>query len=158
VNEFDHHARTTEPVDYDLTCWYLNRRRVLELVGVEAVYQTTGLSNQMALNAELVVLKDALVAWLNFTKPPTLGQLLIKGELREQSVFTHYSTFVGKGLPAIGRAIAKGKTDVTMAELYSKLDEINAGSRLTFRFHDERKNARFSCGPILTISTLDQSH
>jgi hypothetical protein len=35
----------------------------------------------MALNAELVALKDALVAWLNFAKPPTVGQLSIKGEL-----------------------------------------------------------------------------
>ena len=25
------------PVDYDLTCWYLNQRRVVELVGVDSV-------------------------------------------------------------------------------------------------------------------------
>lgn len=137
MTESNHHAPATEPVDYDLTCWYLNRRRVLELVGLEAAYQTAGLSGRMALNAELVLLKNALVAWLNFNKPPTLGQLLIKGDLREHSLFTHYSNFFGKGLSAIGRALAKGKTDVPMAELYAKLDEINTGWRLTFRFHHE---------------------
>jgi hypothetical protein len=91
VTKSSHHAHATEPVDYDLTCWYLNRRRVLELVGIEAAYQTTGLSGRMALNAELVALKNALVAWLNFNKPPTLGQLLIKGKLTSIPLTTQIS-------------------------------------------------------------------
>jgi hypothetical protein len=70
--------------------------------------------------AELVALKDALVTWLNATKPPTLGQLIIKGELCEHVLFTHFSNFFGKGLPAIYRAIEKGKTDIPLAELYAK--------------------------------------
>jgi hypothetical protein len=33
-------SKAKKPVDYDLTCWYLNHRRVLELVGIEAVAAT----------------------------------------------------------------------------------------------------------------------
>jgi hypothetical protein len=148
VTEPNHYAHSMEPVDYDLTCWYLNRRRVLELVGIEAAPATGGFSDQMALNAELVTLKDALVGWLNSSKPPTLGQLLIKGALRESALFTHYSNFFGKGLPAIHRALAKGKTDVPMAELYAKLDEIKAAWRLTFRFHHEHLTSTSAWGEL----------
>ena len=31
------HGQELAPVDYDLTCWYLNARRVVELVGVDSV-------------------------------------------------------------------------------------------------------------------------
>jgi hypothetical protein len=32
------HETGQQPVDFDLTCWYINQRRVLELVGVDALY------------------------------------------------------------------------------------------------------------------------
>jgi hypothetical protein len=38
-------SQAETPVDYDLTCWYLNRRRVLELVGIEAAAATGGMSD-----------------------------------------------------------------------------------------------------------------
>jgi hypothetical protein len=130
-------SQAETPVDYDLTCWYLNRRRVLELVGIEAAAATGGMSDDMAGIAERVALKNALTAWLDSAKPATLGKLLIKGVLRENVLFTHFSNFFGRGLPAIHRALTKGKTDIPLAELYSKLDELKAGWRLTFRFHHE---------------------
>ncbi len=35
-------TQDSAPVDYDLTCWYLNQRRVLELVGVDSVAPRLG--------------------------------------------------------------------------------------------------------------------
>lgn len=97
-------------VDYDLTCWYLNQRRVLELVGADSV--APWLSGMGSLNAEtdplwrmarLSVLKDALVDWMRSASPPTLGQLLITDTLKTHSLFTLYSNFHCRGL-AFSRA------------------------------------------------------
>jgi hypothetical protein len=121
------------PADYDLTCWYLNRRRVVELTGIGGIgaslssARTRAMRDQMANLAELAALKEAIVAWLQATKPPTLGQLLIKDELRGQVIFTHFTNYFGRGLPAINRALERGKIDVPMAELYAKLDEFELG-------------------------------
>jgi hypothetical protein len=136
-------SNPSPPVNYDLTCWYLNRRRIVELVGIDAVSirlppeGTRGMRDQMANLAELSLLKDSIVEWLQSAKPPTLGQLLIKDGLHERVPFTHFTNFFGKGLPAIRRALDKGKTDVPMAELYAKLDELKPGWRLSIRFHHE---------------------
>jgi hypothetical protein len=136
VSVTDSHQSPKLPLDYDLTCWYLNRRRVLELVGLEGL-AVSGLTGQEALRAEYVALKNALIEWLNAASPPTLGQLMIRGKLHQHALFTHYSNYFGKGLPNIRRLLDKGRTDVPMAELYSKLDEVKPGCRLSFRFHHE---------------------
>jgi hypothetical protein len=138
----------TKELDYDLTCWYLNRRRVLELVGVDSIAGTGGHSDHMSRLAEHVALKNELVAWLNANKPPTLGQLILKGELRENMLFTHFSNFFGKGLPAIHRALEKGKTGVPLAELYTKLDDLKPGCRLTFKFHHEHLTSTSAWGEL----------
>jgi hypothetical protein len=86
------------PVDYDLTCWYLNRRRVLELVGIEAA-ATAGMSDDMARIAERVALKNALTAWLDSAKPPTLGQLLIQSEFASMCSSLIFLTSLEEGYP-----------------------------------------------------------
>jgi hypothetical protein len=136
-------ANTSAPVDYDLTCWYLNRRRVVELTGIDPISaglrfgDTRKLRDHMANLAELASLKEAIVGWLQSTKPPTLGQLLIKDALNQNMLFTHFTNYFGRGLPAIHRALERGKADVPMAELYAKLDELRQRWRLSFRFHHE---------------------
>jgi hypothetical protein len=157
-------SRTEVPVDYDLTCWYLNQRRVLELVGIEALVAAGGASDHMVRIAELVFIKDRLVAWLNANRPPTLGQLIIKGELREHVLFTHFSNFFGRGLYAVYRALEKGKPRIPPAELYAKLDDIKPACRVAFRFHHEHltstsawselsgQHQLFALGLITTIS------
>jgi len=35
-------AKGKAPVDYDLTCWYLNQRRVIDLVGTDSVMPRLG--------------------------------------------------------------------------------------------------------------------
>jgi hypothetical protein len=65
--------------DYDLSCWYLNQRRVMELVGSSYLTSLTvryASAIDDAFQKRLAVLtaaKDALVDWMQEHKPKTLG-------------------------------------------------------------------------------------
>jgi len=133
----------TVPVDYDLTCWYLNARRVIELVGVDSVAPNLkGISTICEIDDQLrkiyvrAALKDAITTWLHENNPPTLGQLLITDTLRPNLIFTHYSHYYCKGLSKAELA-SKDGSSIPMAEAYSKLDEFRDGMKVSFRFSPE---------------------
>src|SRR5579863_8693864 len=93
-----------QPIDYDLTCWYLNARRIIELVGINSMapgFQTLASVGEISDNfraiAAIAALKNAITQWLRDTNPPTLGQLLMHGELCPNILFTHYSNYFCKG-------------------------------------------------------------
>lgn len=134
-------SKTKTPADFDLTCWYINKRRVMELVGsalsADVAMLGQGRNDQLVEIAVQVALKDSVTRWLKQTNPPTLGQLLLKGKLQEDTLFTHYSNFFCKGLMKVGEALYKGKTPVPMAEAYSKLDFWQKDARITFPFSHE---------------------
>ena len=139
------------PVDYDLTCWYLNVRRVIELVGADSVTpdirQIAALSNiDDALRKNFIIsaLKKRITDWLHTANPPTLGQLLIEDKLRTGVIFTHYDRYFCKGLPKVGEALQKGKTPVPAAEAYAKLDSFRPGQKISFRFHHEHLTSNSS--------------
>jgi|HubBroStandDraft_6_1064221.scaffolds.fasta_scaffold66707_1 hypothetical protein len=141
----------TVPLDYDLTCWYLNVRRVMELVGVHSILpdlKTIAAIGEVAdplrKNALPITLKDNLVQWLRQNNPPTLGQLLIQDSLRPNALFTHYSNYFCRGSRQVSEALRKGKPFVPQLEAYSKLDEFHPGQRVTFRFNHEHLTANSS--------------
>lgn len=127
-------------IPFDLTCWYLNSRRVLELVGAESVYgklaAVTNLDGQLRKNAELQIQKNALTDWLRATNPPTLGKLIVEAKLKEGCLFTHYSNFFFRGLPRVSAAIERGK-DAPLAQAYSKIKDWCPDGRVAFAFHHE---------------------
>jgi len=131
------------PVDYDLTCWYINQRRVLELVGVEALSGELRAVEDLSGNeyvrslANLVAFKDTLTRWLRHQKPPTLGQILIGQEPRAGVIFTHYTNWFCKGLGGIHRALGQGKSPVSPALAHAKLDDLREGWRVECRFHHD---------------------
>jgi hypothetical protein len=133
-----------ERPDYDLTCWYLNIRRVMELVGTKSV--ATDLRNLDALGklndhlrkiGLLASLKDALTRWLHEHNPPTLGKLIIEEKLRPGELFTHYDRYFCKGLSGRNAAVKAGGTPAQPAEAYAKLDSFRPGLKLSVRFHSE---------------------
>ena len=132
------------PVDFDLTCWYLNQRRTIELVGTQVV--ASGLDELRSMSeaddylyklAQLSILKDLLVNWLRSANPPTLGQLLITDTLRTDSLFTIYTNFYCRGLSKAKAAIHKNTDPIPLAEAYAKLDALRPGWRVSFPFHHE---------------------
>jgi hypothetical protein len=132
-----------QPTDFDLTCWYLNERRAIELVGVDAVLPqlnrlgVIGADDQLRKNAKLAMLTDALERWLKSQNPPTLGQLLISGTIRAGQVFTLYTNFRCRGLMTVLRAVEVNKTPVSPAVASAKLDDLATGWRIDCRFHSE---------------------
>lgn len=129
--------------DYELTCWYINIRRVLELIGAESVAsdlrkleslsQLGDATRQIGL---LVTLKNRLTEWLHEHNPPTLGQLLVEERLKPGVLFTHYDRYFCKGLRQVSDAIEKGRRPPA-AEAYAKLDSFEKDLVLAFRFHHE---------------------
>ncbi len=128
--------------DFDLTCWYLNVRRVAELVGVEAA-DLRSLATISEVNEQLQKLgvlshfKDRITTWVRAAKPPTLGELVLAKKLQTNAIFTHYSNYYFKGLSKVGRALDKNSAKVPMAEAYSKLDDLRDGLRVRFDFSYE---------------------
>jgi len=131
----------TEPLDYDLTCWYLNQHRVIELVGAESVSPQLRRAGPFGTES---ILKDALTAWMRSAKPPTLGQLLVSDTLKSNSLFTIYTNFYCRGLPKVREALSKGKQPVPPAGAYAKLDDLRPGWRVSFRFHHEHLTSNSS--------------
>lgn len=130
-------------IPVDLTCWYLNSRRITELVGADVIARQIAdspigdMSGQLRFNADLAIQKNCLVNWLNAANPPTLGRLVAKNELKPGQLFTHYSCFTFRGLPQVRNAINAGKSNIPMAEGYEKIDNLLPQGRITFRFHHE---------------------
>jgi hypothetical protein len=93
------------PVDYELTCWYLNKRRVIELVGANAVASwirpVTALCDiDDGLKATVIIaaLENRLTEWFRAASPPTVGQLLVKEKLHPGILFTHYDRYFCNGI------------------------------------------------------------
>lgn len=128
---------------FDLTCWYLNIRRVLELIGTDGVapdlQQLRALSrldDQMRRIGLLATLKNRITEWLHLHNPPTLGQLLVEDRLKPGALFTHYDRYFCKGLTKVSEALSKGRTPPP-AKAYAKLDALQKGLTLSFRFHHD---------------------
>ena len=123
-------------IPYDLTCWYLNARRIVELAGdFLPSTQYTGDVHLSKLR-RLSELKKALISWMTTVGPPPLEVLLSSGTLTTGSMFTHHSNYYFVGLRKSYEERMNGK-DVEPALAYSKLEEWKKGGRVSFDFHDE---------------------
>lgn len=123
----------------------------MELLGADQIAASFGsagslvsMGGSLRRNAELTILKDALTDWLRSASPPPLGKLLLRNNLKSNSIFTHYSNFFCRGLPAIGKAIEQGKTPKIPAEAYAKLGELRPGWCVNCHFHHEHLTSKSS--------------
>ena len=125
--------------DYDLTSWYLNLRRVAELVGTNVLVLPPSINavdrvdNHMHKVALLAQAKDALVAYLRAAKIPTLGQLILTNKLKPGQLFTHYGAYYCKGVT---------NTKNKNAELHTRLIPILPAARLRIPFAKEHLTAQ----------------
>lgn len=123
-------------VPFDLTCWYLNARRIAEITSVTPIAAPGAADPHTARTAQLIQLKNAAVAWMKANGALPLEVLLAKGTLVPGAMFTHHSTFSFSGLSKFAEAQLKKRPVKRLATAYSKLDEWQQGGRVEFEFHD----------------------
>lgn len=124
-------------VPFDLTCWYLNARRIAEITGVTPFALPGALDPHTAQTTQLIQLKNAAVAWMKANGAMPLEVLLAEEKLAPGAMFTHHSNFFFSGLSKVAEARRKGKPVKQPATAYSKLDEWQQGGRVEFEFNDE---------------------
>lgn len=127
--------------DFDLTCWYLNRRRVMSLTdtipGPGRFDGSDAASGHMRELATTVGLERAIGAWLVTAKPPTLGQVVAAESLSVGSFFTHFGDFYSRGVPAMNKAMQQQRRPVPQALIHAKLDALRPDLKLEVRFSHE---------------------
>jgi hypothetical protein len=135
-----------EKKDYDLTCWYLNIRRLTELLSASGFVDrretrsASDLGNDVLLRAAILAdYKNAVIEWMRLNQPPTLGQLLLSETVASGKIFTHYSNFYCKGLGAYRNQ--KSWQPHNPPEIYSKLDDLAPGALLRIQYHPEHLTA-----------------
>lgn len=124
----DHEANEM-PYTIDLTAWYLNSDRILQLLNRKDLQQVQfilsgfkGPSGAMT-NEGIArsILKKTLEEWLQNNKIPTLGELFTKSHHpKSGQLFTILHDFYGKGLKKINSPSKEIPRDAT-AEIYAKL-------------------------------------
>ncbi len=130
-------------VPFDLTCWYLNARRIVEITKVAPSPSPTEVDGQMARLVHLMQLKNAVVTWMGANGPPSLEVLLAQEKVVPGVVFTHHSNFFFSGLSKIAAALEKNKPN-KLAVGYSKLDGWRPDGRLQFDFDYEHLTSNSS--------------
>jgi hypothetical protein len=130
---------------YDLTCWYLNKRRIVELTAPTCLdwhiapipEVVTRTDDQLAELRVQAALKDALVEWMRVARPLTLGELLLKGAVEPGVLFTHQGGFYCKGLHKHVNWEQGGRELPDLPEVYAKLDDLAPGTRIRMAYHPE---------------------
>ena len=122
-------------VPFDLTCWYLNARRISELVGMEVIAgNEVATSDQMRRLAGLDALRRSAIHWMTTNAPEPVEKLIVEEALREGCVVTLHTNFFFKGLSKFD---ASGSRTAPLPSAYAKLDNIQPGLKLTFDFQPE---------------------
>lgn len=134
-------------IPYDLTCWYINARRIIELTGVDSVFSRSianwNAGDHLQKLAEIAALKDAAVDWLQVEKPSSLGMLITENRLNEGQLFTHNSNFWFKGLSSVSARYRQEK-EFNQPIGYAKLPEWREKGRVLFEFHPDHLTSNSS--------------
>ncbi len=148
------------PKDFDLTCWYLNQRRVLDLVGLASVspdlqhLRLLGDAPDLRRSAEQSVFKDALIRWLRANSPPTLGQLFFADDVKAGRLFTLFTNFYCRGLREVRRAVERNPQPIPSALAYARLDDLAPGWKVEYRFYHEHLTSSSAWSELSGQGTL----
>ena len=128
-------------MDFSLSCWYLNARRIRELTGdahVPSPAAISALNGHSAYLQSLAVSRRDIISWLKINKPPTFEMLHRESSLIPGAFFTIHKNFYFKGLGGICRSQSK------MATGYSKFKNLGSLKRLEFDFSPEHLTSNSS--------------
>lgn len=122
---------------YDLSCWYINVRRLAELLGAAGVRDVETPPSVVERARSLAYTKDRVLEWLASSGTSTIGQLIVADRLKLGAVVTHFSNFYCKGLKRWRRSSSDTPAPHPLPELYSKIDDLRPGVRVSARYHPE---------------------
>jgi hypothetical protein len=132
-------------VPFDLTCWYLNARRIAELTGMEVINgNRVATSDQLQRLSDLDAVRRSIVYWIGNSATEPVEKLIIEDALSEGKVFTLNTNFFFKGLSAVGGSRARIASTSNLPGGYAKLDYLKPGLKLTFDFHPEHLTSNSS--------------
>ncbi len=130
--------------DFDVTCWYVNLRRIAERLGdtsINSLAQRTGglgnISDPQERIALSITAERLLLGWVRRNRVPTLGQLLLREEARPGKFFTHHGDFYCSGLSRFVKADPSRWRTLKLPVVYSKFDELGMAGRVIMQFHPE---------------------
>ncbi len=127
-------------VPLDLTVWYLNQRRVSELIGSDCVVKignsVSKADSHLAKLATQSAYKESVVRILNSGRVDNLNYLIEKNEVKVGSYFTLHDRFYFKGLNEISRNGLDWRSE-TPAIGHSKIKNSCTYEKLEFSFFSE---------------------
>lgn len=125
-------------VPFDITSWYLNARRIVELTGMDVIAgHRVATSDQLQRLADIDALRRSVLNWIERNDPQPLEKLLVEDKLTEGVIFTLNTNFFFKGLNALGGPSAPVPSNAKLPQGYAKLDQLKPNLRVTFDFHPE---------------------
>lgn len=136
---------------FNLTCWYINQRRLMELVGPAAVAQRLDgyqyLEEYQRTLATLAGFKSLAIDYIKSQGVEPLGTSVLNQKAVEGCMFTHYSQFWFKGLSKL-HPDSKNRKQNGTASGYAKLDDFEPALRLEFNFHPEHLTSTTAWGEM----------
>lgn len=130
-------------VKFDLTCWYLNARRIIELTDLHPFNFRGNTDDQLQKLYQQKLLKDSLLIWIKNHKPSPLIKMITENKLKEGNSFTYNSDFYFKGLGKVWTAI-QNKKEYELAAAYSKIESWKKGGKICFDLHHEHLTSNSS--------------
>jgi len=128
---------------YDVTCWYMNMKRLAELFGASALPVSTRSKDDFLHKPDLISrVKDMVLSRLSDTPPPTLEELVLTGKVQPGAVFTRTGQVFCKDLTKYAMAVDAGKLHTKLPSIYIKLNGINDFEKLTFEYHPEHLTSK----------------
>jgi hypothetical protein len=127
----------------DLTCWYINNRRVFELLGTSQTQRIPLVSESeplASLNNQNAI-QEAFVSWLQRSNVEPLGKLLVTQSVREGDLFTHHDQFFFNWS-------RKKQDSIKPVGSYAKLDHFESDLKLRFEFHTEHLTSQSARGQL----------
>jgi hypothetical protein len=124
--------------NYDLTCWYINIKRLAELFGTQSLPVSNRSKDDFLYKPDLISrLKEMVLARISETPPPTLAELILTGKVEPGAVFTRTGKVFCKDLTKYSMAVEAGKLAAALPSIYVKLNGINNFEKLTFDYHPD---------------------
>lgn len=139
-----------ENIDYDLTSYYFNIKRVSELIGFGNTIAMYGnVSDDVMLRTAIVSkMKDALVTYMSKNSISSIEKLSVTNSLEIGSLFTIFASFSFKGLLRHHKGHPRHRMGLPLATGSCELGEAIGNKKVNFKFSPDHLVSSTSWGEL----------